>query len=213
MRAKRLLRLFEARAYRERVLILVTAVVLVFALGMLLLEPLTRAAGEERARALRLQSEIGDFEARILAVQQELGSGPVMRLRRQQERLRGELGELDLRLNEAASRLIDPEQMVEVLEELLASRGRLQLLSLENEPVVALLSEESTPAAARLYRHGFVLRIRGDYLSVVDYVRSLEAQPWPFFWDALRYQVDEHPQAVVELRVHTLSNSAEWVGV
>jgi MSHA biogenesis protein MshJ len=48
------------------------------------------------------------------------------------------------------------------------------------------------------------LQLEGNYPATRDYLHALEALPWKFFWDDIRYDVTSYPQARITLNIHTL---------
>ena len=100
--------------------------------------------------------------------------------------------------------------------------GGLELVRLESLPAESLsLSAVGTEteksvfdgSVDQLYRHGFVLELRGGYEATLRYLRAVEEQPWQLFWDELHFEVLEYPQARVEIELHTLGQREGWIGV
>jgi MSHA biogenesis protein MshJ len=119
--------------------------------------------------------------------------------------------------------LIDPSEMRDVLEELLRRQHGLTLVSATNRPA-QLISHDDEPAegepsvtepsdAPKLYRHSFVLRLRGDYLEVLRYLEDVERLPWRIYWSRLELSIDEYPVNDIVIEVATLSLDEEWIGV
>ena len=119
--------------------------------------------------------------------------------------------------------LIDPSEMRDVLEELLRRQHGLTLVSATNRPA-QLISHDDEPAegessvtepsdAPKLYRHSFVLTLRGDYLEVLRYLEDVERLPWRIYWSRLELTIDEYPVNDIMIEVATLSLDEEWIGV
>jgi len=119
--------------------------------------------------------------------------------------------------------LIDPKEMRAVLEELLRRQDGLTLVSATNRPAQLIIEEDvaagtepATPVASdapKLYRHSFVLTLRGDYLEILRYLEDVERLPWHIYWSRLELSIDEYPVNDVVLEVATLSLDEEWIGV
>lgn len=75
------------------------------------------------------------------------------------------------------------------------------------------VTKEIKPQGSGVYKHGVVLRLRGDYFRVVALMKSLENLSWKFYWDSLDYKVVAYPNAEIELRVFTLSSEEGLLGV
>ena len=121
--------------------------------------------------------------------------------------------------------LVDPGQMRSVLEELLRRQDGLTLVSAINRPAQLVLedepgSQEQVAAVAaqpsdapKLYRHSFVLRLRGNYLDCLRYLEDVERLPWHIYWSRIELSTDEYPVNDIMIEVATLSLDEEWIGV
>lgn len=206
---------------RERALVFITALVaVVMLLHWLLLAPLLDDRAMARKQLKAVQSDITLLQSQQQLLQAELTVGVNRDKVRQQQRLEQELAALNDKIRQSVVAMIPPELMPEVLETLLTKSEGLTLLSLENKPVVAVLTQlqadEAAPAPGStqaLYNHGFVLQLSGDYPAIIQYFEELAALPWRFHWDSLHYQVEQYPKATIRLEVHTVSMDEEWIGV
>jgi len=211
---------WAARTLRERAVLLLLAAVLVGLLwdGMLW--------SAQRARANRLaaelesgQTRIAALETRIRTLEREARTDPDAALKRQRQQLEAHMAELDRRLKAQMGELIDPAGMARVLEAILTRHTDLRLRRLENLPTRPLLVDEKGDGKADeapgggVYRHGLEMEFSGSYLSLLAYLRELDALPWNFYWDALELKVEDYPRAVIVIRVHTLSLDEGWIGV
>ena len=173
---------------------------------------------EKQVKALELQAE---------AMLKALASDPNLERRKRKAELERELADLDAGFHERTADLIPPAEMVRVLKELLGPESNLQLVRLESEAASQLLApdeEQGSGSASegsvdmgsgpiRLFRHGLVLEMTGDYLSVLRYVQAIEQLPWKFFWDSMRYEVQTWPLGKITLRLLSLSSEEGWIGV
>lgn len=213
---------------RERILLMVTALVaVVMVLQLLLIDPLLadrkkiQAGLQQTAQKLQQQEN----EQQILTAQ--LAVGINRHKMKKRDALVVEVDALNQRIERSVKAMIPPRLMPEVLESILVNNTGLKLLSLENRSVIPLLEDSDsavknkTAAAVKefsvskqgLYKHSFVLRLSGSYMSTIGYFEQLSNLPWRFYWDDLHYQVDNYPDATITLEVHTVSMSEEWIGV
>ena len=120
--------------------------------------------------------------------------------------------------------LVDADEMRAVLEELLRRQEGLTLVSAVNRPARAVIEDETTPEqsqedaaepsdAPKLYRHSFVLTLRGNYLDCLRYLEDVERLPWHIYWSRLELSTDEYPVNDIVIEVATLSLDEEWIGV
>jgi len=209
---------------RERVLVfLVCAALVGMLLHALLLAPVLkdREMAKKEISQLRASSAVTRNEVVLLSAEIKAGVNRVKEQRLKQ--LLAQQALLDQRIEDSVIAMIPPQMMTEVLEEVLAQDSELQLLGLENLPVTSIIeddtdksNEEKKPnkdEKVGLYRHRFVLTLRGNYLSTVRYFEKLKALPWRFQWDSLNYEVTDYPNATIMLQVHTVSRSEDWIGV
>ncbi len=214
---------------RERVLVMVTAVVaVVMLMQLLLIDPVLAERKRDKARIDALRQNLQQQRNQRQILRAELEAGVNRRKEQQLAELTEQRDALDTEIRESVVAMIPPRLMPEVLESILAQNKELKLIRLENKPVVPVLEQgdDKDPEAASgagadtaggekqgLYSHGFVLTLSGNYRAAIRYFEELSALPWRFYWDDLHYQVDGYPGATITLEVHTVSMSEEWIGV
>lgn len=224
---------FEALQTRERLLIIMVAVVLIWAVAQLLYF----SAAEKREKALRststeLRQQIMVLEANEVALRAQLAEDGVAALHARRDELKRQRAALDAELQQQGLKLLDPVRMREVLHDLLQGSG-LRLMSLTRMPVeLAYTTEteetattaEKAPAAAKvpsstakrgvtLYRHAVQIELEGSYADMVSYLERLEQSGWHLMWQSLDIETREYPTARMRLTVYTLGLDKEWMGV
>ncbi len=215
----------DARHPRERVLLLAGSAAVLFGLWNLgLMGPL-----REKTKAVDVSVREVEQQIRLLQGQGEQillanSADPNGELREREAALSRQIEALDARIHEHTVTLIPPKEMARFLEELLGEETDLRLVHLENLSPEPMLDDPQRPSGADrpggadgpssgLFKHGFVIELRGGYLSTLRYLRALEALPWNFFWEGLEYQVEEFPEGKVVIRAYTVSADEVWVGV
>jgi len=215
---------FDALAMRERVLVLVAAVVctgLVF--DTLALQPL-------ETRKKRLERQIVDARNNIKVADavmraQDAVVDPDAVKRSYREALRKQLAEIDQSMQGVQRGLVPPERMAKLLEEMLGRSRGLQLDSLRTLPVQRFETAGASPPAkgsekARLpspgpertvYQHSFEITLQGTYTDLHNYLAQLEKLPWQMFWGRISLNTEQYPRLRVTLTVHTLSLSKAWL--
>lgn len=201
----------DALSLRERILMLVTALVLIAALWhALLMQPLEERANETRAELTALEERITmanlSLEEQIL---QLAGGGDEQRTRIAS--LRRRIDEINATLGDHAAELIDPSEMAQVLEGVLKEQSRLTLVRIRNT-TPDFLSAEEDPSAVTFYRHGLEIEVEGTYAACLDYLNAIESLPWRFYWQVLELDVIEYPRNRIRIEVGTLSLDEEWIG-
>ncbi len=207
---------YEQRPLRERILLLVCVlVVLFFIWDALVLSPFAqrKKAAKKQTSQLQLElTEMGTQEQLLLA---RKDFDPDLENRQQLESLQTEVAKNQRQLEETVDTLISPQEMPELLKDLLVRQRKLRLLSLENLPAELLQVNEQvadevlTPV---LYRHRLRLEFSGDYLATLAYLKQLEELPRRLVWEDVEIETLEYPQAKVRLQVYTLSLTKGWIG-
>lgn len=222
---RRLADWIDARARRERLLIAGTAVVvLLVAWELALRAPLSERRASALERADRLEREIDRLRASQASVEAELEAVEAGEGERTVTRLRERIEAVDERLTARTLRVVAPEEMVEVVRDVVAGDPDVRLVSLANAGVEPLI-KEGKPAVTgfgadidarhvpRVYRHSLEIVVRGRYLDVLGYLRRLEDAPWRFQWDGLEIETLDYPTARARIDISTLSFEEDWIGV
>ena len=201
----------DAFSMRERLLVLITALVLIAAVWhTLFMQPLEQRATQTRAELVALEQRISaanqNLEEQIL---QLAGGGDEQRSRITS--LRRRIDEINAALGDHAAELIDPAEMAQVLEGVLKEQSRLTLVRIRNT-TPDLLSADENPDTVTFYRHGLEIEVEGSYAACLEYLNAIEALPWRLYWQVLELDVIEYPRNRIRIEVGTLSLDEEWIG-
>ena len=118
--------------------------------------------------------------------------------------------------------LVPPRDMPQLVQQILAKNQGLQMIKLENLPAEALDEGKAAAAgqpvattnnAARAYRHGVRIELRGRYVDIVRYLRALESLPSKVFWGEVRFESEAYPLSRVTLVIYTISLNKAWLEV
>jgi MSHA biogenesis protein MshJ len=204
---------FEALTLRERIVI-VTAVLAGF---MLALEAFAWAPARKRLDSAEAQIASLDFQRATLQAEldkldQEEALDPDAAVKRQLQSFDRQVGALDQKLQGQALQLIDPAQARPVLQALISNIRGLRMVSLYTEPPTQLVNTENADLPP-LFRHGLVIELEGDYLSLLEYVRALESLPWRLYWYGLQVKADKPGARYFRLDLYTVSLRKEWIRV
>ena len=215
---------FDQRALRERVMVLVAALALVALLwDSILMRPLDRERKGRLQQVAMLRAEVSGLDKSVEAIVAQGVGDPDTASRKAVEKLQAEIGRLDGQLAGATAGLIAPKEMAHVLGQVLNRTSKLTLIKLKTLPpeaVVAPLVGNTNAAqaavkagATQIYKHGVEIEISGSYLETLQFLQSIEALPWRFFWDRVEYTVEQYPQGRLKLVIFTLGLQEGWVGV
>jgi len=225
-RVRQLVDWVDGQTIRERALILAVMLVGLFAgWDLWLMSPLAARGEDARNQILGLQGERHDLAEKVGHLQAAVAVDPDVENRRRHASLQAALGQVERDIEVHAGDLISPSSMRTLVERVLAHESALELVRLENVELKPLridseggVMSDSDPERADepssgLYVHGLVLEVRGDYLSTLRYLESLESLGWRLLWDEIDYSVIEYPEARVRITLHSLSRREGWIGV
>lgn len=198
-----------ALSQRERVLILLTGLILVFALFYYgWLEGAGARLDQDRQGLVTAQRDLELMGLENQGKQAKLNRDPNLGVRNQLTSVKQQLARIDDELKAQTVDLIPADEMAAVLESLLANTSRLHMLALTTIAPTPLVPGDQ---ADNLFKHGIRLKLEGGYFDVYQYLKALEALPRHFYWRLFDYRVQAHPTAVVEMEIYTLSTSKEFI--
>jgi MSHA biogenesis protein MshJ len=218
--ASRLQRGFDARARRERLLLIGVGVALAWMLADgLWLTPAFKQWNSARSRHTSASAALQRLNAEVAARGSEARNAE-QQLQSEVVQWRERVDKTDATLREFGGSLVGAAEMVPVLDRLLAQAGGLRLRSMQSlgrSEVGAAATPTAPPAdtktAGTLYRHGVELTVEGSYADVLAYVHAIEAMPQRVLWGGLQLKVEQHPKVVLTLRLYTLSQDRSWLEI
>lgn len=202
---------------------LMIATVLGVLIHMIFIDPLL-------TKQSRLTRQLQDQEARIAALQMVAQTSVTQRRidpnaenRARLAALNGRLAMIDKELGDLGSRVVPPQQMPRLLQNLVAQNQGLQLASVKTIPASDLITE-SVPAAGAgstssivtkvpIYKHGVEIQVIGGYHDLLRYMTQLENSPWRMYWNDAHLKVENFPLSRLTLKVYTLSLEKSWLSV
>jgi MSHA biogenesis protein MshJ len=211
---------FEARNERERILIIAVSVVALISLWTLLIsDPQRQQRQLLETQFTNMQKQQMALQAQIDAIKSRARKDPNISNQQAISRLLQEVEAINTDLQEKMKGFVDPSRMATLLEEVLQKNAHLKLVRLESLPAEYVLAdtkqvkESKNTSQAGLYQHAFRMELQGSYLDTLEYLKTLEALPWDFYWDAIDVEMKKYPQARIVLQLHTLSLKEGWIGV
>ena len=228
-RGRVLLRRFNQRNQRERLLLIGAAAAVVLMLAdALWLTPALAAFKAGRTAQTAAQQQRQGLQADIAQLQTQ-GAAQVRQQQAELQQWRQRLRDGDAALRSHADSLVGPERMRDLLDQLLARHGEVRLRALRSlgrsdllapglatataAAAAASAAAPGSDAAGGLYRHGVELVLEGSYSDLLGYLQAMEALPQRVLWGAVTLKVEQHPKAVLTLRVYTLSRDRAWLEI
>jgi MSHA biogenesis protein MshJ len=211
----------DGMSLRERALVFAAAAFLVVSLiDSLLLEPLLDKQKKLSAQVVQQQEKMKEVQAQIASLLQAKQADVDSPQRERIRVLRQQIADGDTYLNNRRDKLVSPEKMAELLEQVLNKNGRLQLVALNTLPVSLLIEPsgdapvvQKTGLEKQIYKHGVKITVRGSYADLLQYLTELEKLPTQMFWGVAKMDVIQHPTVELTLTLYTLSLDKTWLQV
>ncbi|MDH3513485.1 MAG: Atg14 domain-containing protein [Gammaproteobacteria bacterium] len=205
----------DAMSLRERALIFITLLVALYFLAVnVLFGPVN--ADKDRLQQLvnQKRQETQAMEAQIQALV-ATGQDPEAAKRKKLEALRENLKTMDSELVRVTAGLVSPREMARLVEQMLLKNRGLRVMKVESLPAAPLVEEApgASGSGALVYKHGMRIEVKGGYLDLMRYLKSLEGLPWKVFWGKVTLKAEKYPDSSVSLLIYTLSTNEAWIGL
>lgn len=209
---RQLLARMDAFALRERILLFLTLVFVLFIIwNGILLSPVNAEKKRIATAMAGLQQQTALAQQQIQSITAAVVVDPNKENRERAAALKKELAALDESIGQLA---IGATELTKVLSEMLTKEPELKLVRIRNLASTPLEVAVATPGGAgTMHRHGLVIEMEGGYFSTLRYLKALEGLPWQLSWSSLDYKVKEYPIAHITLTIHTLGLTEGAVGV
>jgi MSHA biogenesis protein MshJ len=215
---------------RERAMMLVTLLVaFIFIWLQFVYTPLSKKKNDVIQNMQALDNKIVTTSDLMTQMQNRLTHNPNLALREKAQILQKQIASQRQRIEKRVQHLLQPEQMADVVKNMLGEFGHLKLLRIQNLPVEPFLESgkgvkggssgqkrqintNTEEDDVQLYQHGLELEVKGRYFDIVHYLQRLEKVNG-FSWEQLDYKVKKYPVAIVKIRIKTISLDEGWIGV
>ncbi|CAG0996535.1 hypothetical protein PLCT2_02787 [Planctomycetaceae bacterium] len=225
---KKLADKIDGMSLRERALIFAAVAFMLVSLIMTtFLDPLLAQQKKLSAEVVQKQERMKGILAEIETLLAAKRADAISPMRQHLEQVRRQIAEGDIYLQSRRERLVAPENMGGLLEEVLRRNGRLQLISLQTLPAAPLIEkvakpgkekERAVPADAavvpdkQVFRHGVRITVRGSYPDLLQYLTALEQLPAQMFWGEVDMEA-AYPDVTLTLTLYTLSLDKIWLQI
>jgi MSHA biogenesis protein MshJ len=216
----------DGLSLRERVLIFAAVVfVLVALIRVLSLDPLLAQQKKMSAQVVQQQEKMKQIQAQIADLIKAKKDDENSPLRERLDKLQQQIVDGEAYLQSRRDRLVTPEKMAELLEQVLKKNGHLQLMSLQALPAALVLDKTAKPVVnasavsgvaaqdKRLFKHGVQITVRGSYLDLLQYLTELEHLQSQMFWGMAKMNALQYPAVELTLTVYTLSLDKIWLQI
>lgn len=162
----------------------------------------------------QIDAEVSSAQQSVNQIKVRLEAGVHKDKNEQLARLKQELMKIEKQLQRKATELVDPEEMFQLMTQLIYKESKLKLLSLKRREVKpAIEAKEGQENSDGIYRHVLEVKFSGKYEDIFAYMTSLESLDWKLIWEEIEIISDEYPIINVKVVISTLSTRKEWVGV
>ncbi|MBI5450589.1 MAG: type II secretion system protein M [Gammaproteobacteria bacterium] len=207
------------RSARERIILLLTGIAILYAVAdALLFSPLTAAHKNRQALADAAQQKLSVMTSSLI-------TAPGSQLAARQQRLtelQQQLQQSRAALAGLTRTLTTPEQMTTLIRELTGTTHQLTVLALKNsapqpiavtDPAAKDLSTAPGHTIQQLYRHGVSVTLKGDFSHIVRFLRGIESQQQRMLLRSATVRSDTAPYSIITLELYTLSTQQTWLEV
>ncbi|MFT5419332.1 MAG: MSHA biogenesis protein MshJ [Candidatus Endobugula sp.] len=200
---------YNTLVLRERVLLLILGVVLIFFFWYLLwgltMEASISTAENKREELLSLSEAM--VSSYGVSGEKQASDRDIAIIDKRISRVKSKVGAIDADIRRFNEETIEIGEIVLLLRDLLSANDGLSLESLNVYPV-EIIKKKSSDASSfedAFEKNVISLSLKGDYSSVFDYLNKVEELSWSVFWQEVKYMVDSYPTAVVNIQLYTLS--------
>lgn len=217
---------------RERAIVLAAILLAVyFVFETFVMEPIGINQKAVHSRIVQTNKQIAAMNIQMKKLLAASPGSQGQKDRQEIQRLKQEMARIDGELHEATASLVEPQQMAKLLQKVLAQTNGLRLgkvTSLGSSPLLQQQQSADKPAGKNtgkeankplrgstvgmVYKHGLQIEFNGDFLATLDYLKKLEQLEWNFFWDNIKFQVKDYPEATSVLTLYTISLNKNWIG-
>ncbi|MDT8386970.1 MAG: hypothetical protein RQ736_05615 [Thiogranum sp.] len=203
--AQRLFDWIDALELRERILMLVASIaVLYLAVDSTGLQPTLQAQQATQQNTSQLELKLGALREQANLLSYKSTDDSMRMLEESRDGLVEELSELDANILTQLGALVEPAQAANVLEQVVSRHSGLKIKSLQARSLPIDQVNAAREHLAGLNRYQLNVELEGSYLDLLVYLQELESMSWKFFWESVDFQVADYPHASSRLQIYTL---------
>ncbi|MCR4301271.1 MAG: hypothetical protein NUV51_06645 [Sulfuricaulis sp.] len=205
----------DAMSLRERALIFITLLAALYFLTVnVLFGPVNVEKDKLQLLVNQKRVETQALESQVQALA-STGVDPEAAKRQKLAALRENLKTVDSELVRVTTGLVSPKEMARLMEQMLLKNRGLEVLKVESLPAAPLVENAAGVGGKGplVYKHGMNIEVKGGYLDVMRYLKSLEDLPWKVFWGKVTLKTEKYPNSRVSVLIYTLSTHEAWIGL
>lgn len=230
---KNLANRIDALSMRERIMVFIALVAVVITLlNTLLITPQLNKQKQLAEQIVQSQQATATMQTQMQELLKLGSSNPDLPLQIKLAQLRDQAAQSGKNLDDIKRKLVAPQQMPALLEDILRHNQDVHLIVLKTLPVEILNAkpeeqtategttattpakpEKAIPSGNHIYKHGVEITVAGNYLDLTRYLSAVEALPWRMFWGKAALKVDDDRTVNLTLRLYTLSQDKAWLSL
>lgn len=174
-----------------------------------MLDQQQQLTGQLKSNVKQLQQ----LEQQIDLMQQQLQQDVNAAVRQQIAEQEQQQQQRVTQIRQLTGRYVSPEQMTQLLSDVLLKNQQVQLVSMRSQAPKPLQLPGAAPTDIQLYRHGTLLEFSGNYAQLQQLLARLEQLSWQLHWRQLRFKVTEYPLSHLQLELETVSEQADYLRI
>ena len=204
----------DALSSRERVIVAVTIVAVIFGVyDQLVLNPFLKKKEKLQQQMASMVPEVERIGESIESLIKRQEMDPNIKLREKIGQKKIKIRDLDEVIRSETRRLIDPERMPQILGYLLSRQSALNIESVKSVSGEPIYFDKEKKEESGLFQHDLNISLEGTYYQVQGYLKHIENMAEQIYWDDMEFEVKAYPVGRLNLNVHTLSTSQDLIGV
>lgn len=213
---------------RERIILLLMSLLMVFLLwSFLIYTPQQRWILQMETLARQQEDQAATLKKRQELVQTLSTDTTVIKLLERFQQLKSELKDFNAQQARYSHRYIGEQELAKLLYSMLEKTGSVSIEnfatidydsaqgSAAGTPKSAAAPGPAAPAvinpesSAPVERVQYLLKLKGDYFPIMNYLHRLEQLKWVLYWDKIDYKVKSYPAADLDIQFYTLKPSSQ----
>lgn len=213
---------FDGLKKREQnLLFFAIPVTIIIVFCLLFIEPELKKSMSLQDSVSRLNSQLAMAKLSNQELIQQAQIDPNARVSQQINSLEKRLFSLNSEFEGELNQLVSPKAMPVLLKQLFEKADNLSLINMKSVTPEILItngvnnddSKSDKSNEQPIYRHGIEITFEGSFFATRDFLSQAEALGWKLYWQDLSYEVSEHPDAITQMTLFTLSTSEAFIGV
>lgn len=172
------------------------------------IEPLWNSAQHKYQQAVESAGHVARMQAYLEQLNDAQPLDPNLPVKKEISKLNQQKEQIGQRIYMVANTLVTPDQMPEILGNILTENKGVKLQNLENKPSENIVFQNHF-SDVKLFKHGVTIEMTADYPSLVTYLERLDSMPWKLYWENLDFEIAEYPQGKLSIDIYTLSTTEE----